>query len=343
LTIYYYIIIVGAGLYTLVWYLEPNVNWGSASEGYKYIQAHQAVINLGKTKDHVKNFRPSPLILIPFEMEEDDDDGIDGFAGDNGNNVDGAGSDSSINGKTIEMRNMKHKVQPQGDRTTSLMLLAKDLKKGHGLLLIGHVMVNDITDTSSRSRNNSTASYQTIQINFPNSPSHNDSKDEGNSASLKDDDEVKINTPLRGSNTKLSGDSTNVDNEVIKLERSSSFLHDHQRKPYENQYLLKSKCQKQIQKYMDVHSVTGFANVVCAPSYYVGATALMQVSGLGKLKTNTLVIPFPEDWYTRSNALNAGFVGLLGDAFDNGYGVCILRSNGKDYAAARDLSAPIDV
>ena len=94
---------------------------------------------------------------------------------------------------------------------------------------------------------------------------------------------------------------------------------------------------------MTSNGVKGFANVVRASDHYVGATALMQVSGLGKLKTNTLVLPFPEDWHTRKDSLNKEFVGILGDAFDNGYGVVILRSKGKSYAAARDSSHPIDV
>jgi amino acid transporter len=339
----FFSIVCGAGLYMLVWYLEPDVNWGSASEGYKYIQAHQAVLTLAKTKDHVKNFRPSPLILIPFDMEEEEEQfDVDAGAGMGG----ASGSSDGAEVGDVELSMMS--MAPQKDMTTSLLLLAKDLKKGHGLLVIGHVMMDD--ETSSSGAPPPVLPVKTVA--FPTSPSN--MEDEHNQAESKTE-----TSPLRGINQEIqngtvalsavvplddSSEQNNSNAQVIKMERRSSFSHDQQRLPFENQYLLKSKCQKQIQQHMTAQGVTGFANVVRARSYYSGATALMQVSGLGKLTTNTLVVPFPEDWFTRKNHLNAGFVGMLGDAFDNGYGVCILRSSGKDYAAARDLAAaPIDV
>ena len=40
-----------------------NVNWGSASEGYKYLTARKHMLSLNAVVNHVKNFRPTYLVL----------------------------------------------------------------------------------------------------------------------------------------------------------------------------------------------------------------------------------------------------------------------------------------
>ena len=310
----------GAGLYGLIYKLSPDVNWGSASEGYKYIQAHRSVLNLANSKTHVKNFRPSPLILIPFDMMDDND-----------TNNELQRTVRSLNGPNNEKEGAVLNVQ--SDVTESMLLLAKDLKKGHGLLVVGHVLVDDESVDSEEDDDDQkkigTTFYPQDDSTFPSTPTDTTT-----------DDETKSLSPKRQSSAR----DGSVDLDTTRLARATSFDHGHQRHSLENLYLLSTKCQDQIQQYLMQHSISGFANVVRAPSKYVGATALMQSTGLGKLKTNTLIVPFPENWHERDSKLNAGFVGILGDAFDNGYGVVILRSRGRAFAAARDLEdRPIDV
>ena len=306
----FFSIVCGAGLYMMVWYISPDVNWGSASEGYKYVQAHRSVLNLANTRTHVKNFRPSPLILIPFDMEDDDQN-----INNNASGEDLQKTVRTMNGVAKNNDDMETSL-PQSDVTESLLLLAKDLKKGHGLLVVGHVMVdehhnNDQIDIDMNAMNDMNS--------FPTTPS------------ASTEDETK------------SLASTSTGSEPPPVNRRSSFDAGH-RQPYKNLYLLSTKCQTQIQNHLNKLNIAGFSNVVRAPSEYIGATALMQSTGLGKLKTNTLVLSFPENWHERDHTLNAGFVGILGDAFDNGYGVVILRSKGKSYQAARDTEdRPIDV
>ena len=141
-------LLVGAGLYLLVWKISPDVNWGSAAEGYKYVLAHRSVLKLHRThKEHVKNFRPSPLVLVSFEMlNEAESESTSTSAGELGerrnkrvNTI--VKDEDGIPVAMVDNVPMAHRIQAmQSDATMSLFLLAKDLKKGHGLLVVGNVL-----------------------------------------------------------------------------------------------------------------------------------------------------------------------------------------------------------
>lgn len=50
-------------LFLCIQKIKPPINWGSSTQGYYYKNALSAVLKLNKIEQHVKNFRPSILVL----------------------------------------------------------------------------------------------------------------------------------------------------------------------------------------------------------------------------------------------------------------------------------------
>uniref|UniRef100_A0A8C4ESU5 Solute carrier family 12 member 1 n=1 Tax=Dicentrarchus labrax TaxID=13489 RepID=A0A8C4ESU5_DICLA len=69
-----------------------------------------------------------------------------------------------------------------------------------------------------------------------------------------------------------------------------------------------------------------YAAVVCE-NFREGTESLLQASGLGRMKPNTLMIGFKRDWRTSSSESVQCHVGILHDAFDFEYGTVMLRMN----------------
>uniref|UniRef100_A0A8C9T7U4 Solute carrier family 12 member 3 n=1 Tax=Scleropages formosus TaxID=113540 RepID=A0A8C9T7U4_SCLFO len=74
-----------------------------------------------------------------------------------------------------------------------------------------------------------------------------------------------------------------------------------------------------------------FYAAAASSNFREGAETLLQASGLGRLKPNTLVIGFKRNWRTADVTELQNYVGVLHDAFDFEYGVVMLRlSQGLD-------------
>ena len=99
---------IGILLYILVGKVAPNVNWGSSGEGAKYIMAYRSLRSLAATQQHVKNWRPQLLAIV------------------NGN------SDVS---------------EQQKNADNGLIMLLRDLRKGHGLCMVGAVVNSSTSET----------------------------------------------------------------------------------------------------------------------------------------------------------------------------------------------------
>ncbi|XP_041794212.1 solute carrier family 12 member 1 isoform X2 [Chelmon rostratus] len=70
-----------------------------------------------------------------------------------------------------------------------------------------------------------------------------------------------------------------------------------------------------------------FYSAVVSESFRDGAESLLQVSGLGRMKPNTLMMGFKTNWRTAGSEAVQSYVGILHDAFDFEYGTVLLRIN----------------
>ncbi|KAA8595906.1 hypothetical protein FQN60_011197 [Etheostoma spectabile] len=67
-----------------------------------------------------------------------------------------------------------------------------------------------------------------------------------------------------------------------------------------------------------------YAAVTC-DNFREGTKCLLQASGLGRMKPNTLMVGFQRNWRTASTEAVQNYVGILHDAFDFEYGTVMLR------------------
>jgi len=81
-----------------------------------------------------------------------------------------------------------------------------------------------------------------------------------------------------------------------------------------------------------MHKIKGFYNVVDNSGFKEGATALMQLSGLGKMKPNLALMGYKRDWAVADEDELEAYFGVIHSAFDMHLSVAILRvPEGLDY------------
>ncbi|XP_062300545.1 solute carrier family 12 member 3-like [Scomber scombrus] len=78
-------------------------------------------------------------------------------------------------------------------------------------------------------------------------------------------------------------------------------------------------------KWMNKRKVRSFYTPFTADSLRVGARHLLQASGLGKLKPNTLVLGFKTNWRESSPESIEDYINTIYDTFDSNHCLCILR------------------
>ncbi|XP_039601504.1 solute carrier family 12 member 3-like [Polypterus senegalus] len=94
--------------------------------------------------------------------------------------------------------------------------------------------------------------------------------------------------------------------------------------------LLEERTSKQI-KWLNKRKIRSFYTSLMGENLRDGVNNLMQATGLGKLKPNTLIMGFKGNWQSDLPENLDSYVGIINDAFDFKYGICLLRtSNGLD-------------
>ncbi|NXU48861.1 S12A3 protein, partial [Turnix velox] len=78
-------------------------------------------------------------------------------------------------------------------------------------------------------------------------------------------------------------------------------------------------------KWLIKRKIKAFYTDVVADDLRSGVQMLLQAAGLGKLKPNILVLGYKRNWRTVSPQSLEDYVGILHDAFDFKYGVCLMR------------------
>ncbi|XP_037251153.1 solute carrier family 12 member 1 isoform X1 [Falco rusticolus] len=86
-----------------------------------------------------------------------------------------------------------------------------------------------------------------------------------------------------------------------------------------------------------------FYAAVAADSFRDGVKSLLQASGLGRMKPNTLVIGFKKDWRNAAVAEVENYVGVIHDAFDFELGMIIIRiSQGFDISQVLQVQEELE-
>ncbi|XP_036420442.1 solute carrier family 12 member 1 [Colossoma macropomum] len=88
-----------------------------------------------------------------------------------------------------------------------------------------------------------------------------------------------------------------------------------------------SMCMEQNQVWLNQQKRKAFYAAVASETFREGAASLLQASGLGRLRPNTLMLGFKRDWRNADTADVEEYVGVLHDAFDFEYGTVMLRLN----------------
>ncbi|XP_043952797.1 solute carrier family 12 member 3-like isoform X2 [Gambusia affinis] len=78
-------------------------------------------------------------------------------------------------------------------------------------------------------------------------------------------------------------------------------------------------------KWLNKRKVRSFYTSLTADSLRAGAKQLLQASGLGKLKPNTLVLGFKTNWRDSAPESIEDYISIIYDTFDSNYSLCILR------------------
>ncbi|XP_078527523.1 solute carrier family 12 member 3 isoform X1 [Lissotriton helveticus] len=78
-------------------------------------------------------------------------------------------------------------------------------------------------------------------------------------------------------------------------------------------------------KWLNKRKIRSFYCGLIADDLRNGAQMLMQASGLGRMKPNILVMGFKKNWQSTHPRIVENYVGILHDAFDFKFGLCLLR------------------
>ncbi|NWW70421.1 S12A3 protein, partial [Climacteris rufus] len=94
-------------------------------------------------------------------------------------------------------------------------------------------------------------------------------------------------------------------------------------------------------KWLMKRKIKAFYTDVVAEDLRSGVQMLIQAAGLGKMRPNILVLGYKKNWRTASPQSLEDYVGILHDAFDFKYGVCLMRMK-EGLNISRELQAHVD-
>ncbi|KAK7152036.1 hypothetical protein R3I94_008390 [Phoxinus phoxinus] len=77
--------------------------------------------------------------------------------------------------------------------------------------------------------------------------------------------------------------------------------------------------------WLNKRRIKSFYHTVAADDLRVGVQMLLQSTGLGRMRPNVLVMGFKKNWRKAQPSNLENYIGILHDAFDLQYGVCVLR------------------
>ncbi|XP_062516949.1 solute carrier family 12 member 1-like [Corticium candelabrum] len=102
--------------------------------------------------------------------------------------------------------------------------------------------------------------------------------------------------------------------------------------------MARETCKRDI--FIKSAKLKAFHSVVTSHSLRQGIQSLMEVAGLGKLRPNTLMLGYKNQWMLQEQTVVNEYVDILHDAFDLNFGVAILRMPDGLYG---DASVPLQL
>ncbi|TRY66619.1 hypothetical protein DNTS_034056 [Danionella cerebrum] len=78
-------------------------------------------------------------------------------------------------------------------------------------------------------------------------------------------------------------------------------------------------------KWLNNRKIKSFYHTVVANDLRNGVQMMLQSTGLGRMKPNVLVLGFKKNWRKAQPSLLENYIGILHDAFDMQFSVCVLR------------------
>uniref|UniRef100_A0A671TVW3 Solute carrier family 12 member 3 n=1 Tax=Sparus aurata TaxID=8175 RepID=A0A671TVW3_SPAAU len=118
--------------------------------------------------------------------------------------------------------------------------------------------------------------------------------------------------------------SLNHVEEHVKNYRSNKYTYIHISNCYVSAAVEKASSNSHV-TWLNQRKVKSFYRGVVATELRSGVNVLLQGAGLGRIKPNVLLMGFKKDWHTDTAEAAHSYIGILHDAFDLQYGVCMLR------------------
>jgi solute carrier family 12 sodium/potassium/chloride transporter 2 len=78
-------------------------------------------------------------------------------------------------------------------------------------------------------------------------------------------------------------------------------------------------------RYLVEQDVQSFTDCVVAPSFLLGCQSLLQISGMGKLRPNTVVLGYLSNWQERQEQDVEEYIDVIRASFGAGYAVTVMR------------------
>lgn len=102
--------------------------------------------------------------------------------------------------------------------------------------------------------------------------------------------------------------------------------------------------QRRATEWFQQHKVKAFYSLIDGEDFESGSRALMQASGIGKLKPNILLMGYKNDWRTCATAELKQYFNTIHKALDIHLSVAILRlAKGLDYSAILGDDVPLSI
>ncbi|KAI1712835.1 solute carrier family 12 domain-containing protein [Ditylenchus destructor] len=110
--------------------------------------------------------------------------------------------------------------------------------------------------------------------------------------------------------------------------------------PSSRLFTVMNRLQNEMERWLRKNKIKAFYQNLANEKLRYGTMNMFELSGLGKLRPNVVLLGFKTNWI-RGGVENIqeieDYVGILRDAFENNYGVAIMRDNGRGFDLSEEF------